>query len=167
MLLRRDNGLAPTTAVVLIAAIAVGLVHHIDHVLRVDHSGWPFRPDVNPFTFSLVAYPILFFALLGPRRLFWWRWAGLAIGTAFTMFAHTRIETPQMQYAMWAYNRSLEPELWDIRNLCGVQSGGLGWIAVIVAMALNVLLVVATIGMLVNGVRGQRDRDGLVGDDRG
>lgn len=149
----RDNGLAPATAVILTAAIVVGIGHHIDHVLRVDHSGWPFRTKVTPFTFSLVAYPILFFALLGPRRLFWWRWAGLAIGSAFTLFAHTRIETPQMQYAMWAYNRSLEPALWNIRNLCGVESGGLGWMAVVVSMVLNILLVVATIGMLVDGIR--------------
>lgn len=150
---RSDNGLAPATAITLTAAIVVGLAHHIDHVLRVDHSGWPFHGNVNPFTFSLIAYPILFFALLGPRRLFWWRWSGLAIGTAFTLFAHMRIETPQMQYAMWAYNRSLEPRLWNIRNLCGVESISLGWVAVIVAMVLNVLLVVATIGMLVDGIR--------------
>jgi hypothetical protein len=151
--LRADTGLAPRTAAVLLAAVVVGFAHHLDHVLRVDHSGWPFRPDVNPFTFSLVAYPILFFALLGPRRLFWWRWAGLAVGTAFTLFAHVLIETPRMQYAMWAYNRSLEPELWNIRNLCGVESSALGWAAVVVAMTLNVLLVVAMIGMAVDGTR--------------
>lgn len=152
-LFQRESGLAPTTAAVLVAAVVLGITHHIDHVLRVDHSGWPFRADVTPFTFSLVAYPILLFALVGPARLFWWRWAGLAVGTAFTLFAHTRIETPEMQYAMWAYNRSLEPQLWNIRNLCGVESGGLGRLAVVVGMALNVVLVVATVGMFANGLR--------------
>lgn len=112
---------------------------------------------MNPFTFSLVAYPILLFALFGSRRLFWSHWAGLAAGAAFTLFAHTRIETPQMQYAMWAYNCSLEPELSSIRNLCGVESGGLGWTAVIVGGLLNVTLVFATIGMLVDGVRMPRN----------
>lgn len=155
-LLHRDNGLATSTAAVLVAAFALGLTHHIDHILRVDHSGWPFRADVTPFTFSLAAYPILLFALFGARRMFWWRWAGVATGTGFTLFAHSRIETPQMQYAMWAYNRSLEPELWSIRNLCGVESGGLGWLAVIVGMLLNVLLVVATIGMFADGMRRRR-----------
>ncbi|VXC84113.1 hypothetical protein [Sphingomonas sp. AX6] len=58
----------------------LGILHHIDHVLRVDHSGWPFRDVVTPFTFSLLAYPILLFALLGPRRWFWARWALLAAG---------------------------------------------------------------------------------------
>ncbi|TRW14926.1 hypothetical protein [Glacieibacterium frigidum] len=147
------TGLAPLTARLLMATIAVGLLHHIDHVLRVDHSGWPFRPDVTPFTFSLIAYPILIFALLGPARLYWLRWTGLVLGTALTLYAHAQIETPQMQYAMWAFNQSLEPRLWDVRNLCGIQSEAIGWVAVIVAMTLNVLLVASTIGMLANGVR--------------
>jgi len=154
-LLHRKNGLRPVTALLLIVTMAVGLVHHIDHVLRVDHSGWPFRPDVNPFTYSLLAYPVLLFALLGPVRLFWWRWASLVIGTGFTLYAHTLIETPQMQYAMWAYDRSLEPQLWNIRNLCGVQSGTVGIIAMIVAMALNVLLVTTAIAMLADGLKRQ------------
>ena len=34
----------------LLLATTVALVHHIDHVLRVDHSGWPFLPEVTPFT---------------------------------------------------------------------------------------------------------------------
>ncbi|MBR0656513.1 hypothetical protein [Plastoroseomonas arctica] len=151
--LHTGSGIAATTAGLLIATIAVGSLHHIDHVLRVDHSGWPFRPDVNPFTYSLVAYPVLLFALLGPARYFWLRWVGLAVGTGFTLYAHTLIETPQMQYAMWAYNQSLEPELRDIRNLCGVQSTALGWAAMIVAMALNVLLVVSAVAMLIDGLK--------------
>jgi hypothetical protein len=152
-LLNRENGLSRTTAMLLLTTIAVGLAHHIDHILRVDHSGWPFRPDVTPFTYSLLAYPVLLFALLGPARLFWLRWGGLALGTAFTLYAHSQIETPQMQYAMWAYNRSLEPQLWDIRNLCGVQSGAMGVIAVAVAMTLNLLLVITTIAMVANRPR--------------
>ena len=155
------TGLAPITRRLLIAAIVFGTSHHIDHVLRVDHSGWPFLPQVTPFTFSLVAYPILFYALLGPARLLWLRWGLLAAGTGFTLFAHSRIESPQMQYAMWAYNRSLEPQLWQVRNLCGVESGPLGIAAVIVSMTLNVLLVTATIAMFANGLKARRagDRD--------
>lgn len=150
------TGLAPITRRLLIAAISIGILHHVDHVLRVDHSGWPFIPTLTPFTFSLAAYPILFFALLGPARFLWLRWALMAAGTGFTLFAHSRIESPQMQYAMWAYNRSLEPELWQVRNLCGVESGPLGIAAVIVSMTLNVLLVTATIAMLADGLRGRR-----------
>ena len=100
----RFNGLSKRSVIIIIALIVVGLAHHTDHVLRVDHSGWPFRHGVNPFTFSLLAYPILLFALLGPARLFWARWSILLIGMGFTLFAHTMIQTPGTQYAMWAFN---------------------------------------------------------------
>lgn len=147
------TGLGRTTRRLLAAATILGIAHHIDHVLREDHSGWPFWAAVTPFTFSLVAYPILFFALLGPARLFWARWTLLVAGTGFTIFAHSRIESPQMQYAMWAYNRSLEPHLWDVRNLCGVESGTLGVAAVLLSMALNVTLVIACVSMFADGRR--------------
>ena len=93
----RFGGLGGRSAVLIGLTIGAGLLHHIDHVLRVDHSGWPFRPEVNPFTFSLLAYLILLFALFGPRRLFWLRWVLLLLGVAFTIFAHTVLETPGMQ----------------------------------------------------------------------
>jgi len=152
----QKNDLGRATRLLLVAAILLGVTHHVDHVLRVDHSGWPFRPDVTPFTFSLAAYPILFFALFGPARSFWTRWVLLVVGTAFTIYAHGRIESPQMQYAMWAYNRSLEPHLWNVRNLCGVESVGLGIAAVIVSMALNIVLVTACVAMLSDGLKRRR-----------
>ena len=34
-------------------------VHHLDHVVRGNHSGWPFKPAVTPFTFSLLIYALL------------------------------------------------------------------------------------------------------------
>src|ERR671916_2655351 len=46
----------------LITATAVtifGLLHHVDHVVRRDHSGWPFQDEVSPFTFSLLIYALL------------------------------------------------------------------------------------------------------------
>lgn len=164
-LLDRDNGLGRTTAMLLLITVCLGFLHHTDHILRVDHSGWPFRPDINPFTYSLLVEPAILFALLGPGRFFWLRWVVLAVATGFTLFAHTFIETPQMQYAMWAYDQSLEPRYWNIHNLCGVQSGAIGWIAVILAMLVNVFLVTATIAMLVDGLkrRGQVER---LGDSR-
>jgi hypothetical protein len=89
------GGVSRRSAVLIGLTIGFGFLHHIDHVLRVDHSGWPFRPEVNPFTFSLLAYLILLFALFGPRRLFWLRWVLLLLGVAFTIFAHTVLETPR------------------------------------------------------------------------
>lgn len=34
-------------------------VHHLDHVVRGNHSGWPFEPAVTPFTFSLLIYALI------------------------------------------------------------------------------------------------------------
>jgi len=50
----RFGGLSGLSATILVAIMVVGIIHHTDHVLRFDHSGWPFRPEVNPFTFSLL-----------------------------------------------------------------------------------------------------------------
>jgi hypothetical protein len=152
----RFGGLSRRSAIIIVAVIIVGLIHHTDHVLRVDHSGWPFRPEVNPFTFSLLAYPILLFALLGPARLFWVRWLVLLVGAGFTLWAHIKIETPEMQYAIWAHNHSLEPQQPDTHNLLGVQSTALGLVAVGVSMTLNLLVVAAVLSMLWDGVRRPR-----------
>lgn len=149
----RTNGLSQRSYVLLLVTIGIGLLHHSDHVLRVDHSGWPFTANVTAFTFSLLAYPILLFALLGSARLFWMRWSLLATGLAFTLIAHTMIESPQMQYAMWAHNRSLEPQFADVRNLLGLQSAAMGSVAVVLSMTLNLLLVASTLTMLADGRR--------------
>src|SRR6516225_11522994 len=103
------GGVSRRSAVLIGLTIGFGFLHHIDHVLRVDHSGWPFRPEVNPFTFSLLAYLILLFALFGPRRLFWLRWVLLLLGVAFTIFAHTVLETPRCS-TRWAHNHSSDPQ---------------------------------------------------------
>jgi hypothetical protein len=36
-----------------------GILHHVDHVVRGNHSGWPFEKVVTPFTFSLLIYALL------------------------------------------------------------------------------------------------------------
>ena len=38
---------------------AFGIMHHVDHVVRGNHSGWPFEQAVTPFTFSLLIYALL------------------------------------------------------------------------------------------------------------
>lgn len=41
------------------AATFFSLLHHVDHVVRGSHSGWPFEAEVTPFTFSLVIYALI------------------------------------------------------------------------------------------------------------
>ena len=72
----------------LIAATAVtiiGLLHYIDHVVRDNHSGWPFQEEVSPFTFSLLIYALLVpgLYLTLRRRLL----AGYWLFTAVVLFA--------------------------------------------------------------------------------
>jgi hypothetical protein len=41
------------------SATVFGLLHHADHVIRGNHSGWPFQAEVTPFTFSLLIYTLI------------------------------------------------------------------------------------------------------------
>jgi hypothetical protein len=148
------HGISALTMRLLQIALAFTVLHHIDHVLRVDHSGWPFRADVSPFTFSLLAYPMILFALFGPARLFWLRWALLAIGTGFTLYAHSMVESPHMQYAMWAQDRSSDPHAAaGMHNMLNTQAPALGVAAMAVSMTLNLLAVAGTLSMLRDGFR--------------
>ena len=78
--------------------VALAVLHLADHALRGarvhshaldptwDHSGWPFKPDVTPYTFSLIAVAlILGIGLIGTyrRKL----WAGYWLGAAIVLGA--------------------------------------------------------------------------------
>lgn len=53
-------------ALILIALVlAVG--HHLDHIIRGNHVGWPLTAEVNAFTFSLIIYPLILTGLLLSR----------------------------------------------------------------------------------------------------
>ena len=148
--MRTPEPVSLRSRVILLTTVAVGFLHHTDHVLRADHSGWPFIPDVTPFTFSLLAYPILLFTLFGSSSRLGVRGGLLAVLTTFTIGAHTLIETPRMQYASWAFNRSIDPALGPIPNLLCTQSPELGVAAVVTSLLLNCLLLAATISVLID-----------------
>ncbi len=60
----RERDLGQTLVVVI---IPLGLLHHADHVGRADHSSWPFRSELGPFTFTLLIYPVLVLAFAAPK----------------------------------------------------------------------------------------------------
>ena len=68
-----------------------GVLHHVDHVIRGNHSGWPFREAVTPFTFSLLVYALLlpgiFMNLRGRVAAGWWVFTA-AVALALGVFAH-------------------------------------------------------------------------------
>jgi hypothetical protein len=41
------------------SAMVFSVLHHVDHVVRGNHSGWPFQAEVTPFTFSLLIYALI------------------------------------------------------------------------------------------------------------
>jgi len=41
----------------------LGLGHHLDHVVRGNHVGWPIIPEVTAFTYSLFIYPLILVGL--------------------------------------------------------------------------------------------------------
>src|ERR671916_2904627 len=68
-----------------------GVLHHMDHVVRGNHSGWPFKEAVTPFTFSLLVYALLlpgiFMNLWGRVAAGWWLFTA-AVALALVTFVH-------------------------------------------------------------------------------
>ncbi len=68
------------------AAVTIfGFLHHLDHIVRGNHSGWPFQEEVSPFTFSLLIYALLLpglYLTLRSRLM-----AGYWLFTAVVLFA--------------------------------------------------------------------------------
>ncbi|WP_440990668.1 hypothetical protein [Haloarchaeobius baliensis] len=56
---RLDDSLTPRAYLLFALATLLGLAHHVDHVVRGNHVGWPITPSVNPFTYSLAIYPLV------------------------------------------------------------------------------------------------------------
>jgi hypothetical protein len=97
----------------VLVAIPLGLLHHADHVGRADHNAWPFRPEVGPFTFTLLIYPVLLLVFLARGRHSV-RVTSLGLVSLFTLFAHTLIEPPQQIYVTWANNLSTPAPLYSV-----------------------------------------------------
>lgn len=137
-----------------VAALGVGLVHHADHVLRVEHSGWPFTGEVTPFTFSLAVYPVALIVLLLRSRP--WLRAGLAAGIFLvTQGAHVLVETPAHQYAAWADA--------DGTNLLGIASPALGLVAAGWSLLLSALLLATVAAFVGDALRGGDAPDAATG----
>jgi hypothetical protein len=100
-------------------ATVLGVLHHIDHVVRGNivishrlpagwnHSGWPFHDGLNPFTASLGVYVILLGGVaLTLRRRAWagyWLAAALVL-LAIIVFVHflgPQAETPRVIWSTY------------------------------------------------------------------
>ncbi len=140
----RDSPTRPFTAAeaALLAIIGLTLLHHTDHVLRVDHSGWPFKDEFSPFTISLVVYPIVLIVLWQRHRPWLRVWLIAAVLVA-TQATHVLVETPADQYGVWATNQSSVDDTVGDPNLLDIQSGALGFVAAGVSILLSLAMATA------------------------
>jgi hypothetical protein len=49
--------------ILTLLAMFMSAVHHVDHIVRGNHVGWPMTPEVNAFTFSLGIYLLILLGL--------------------------------------------------------------------------------------------------------
>ncbi len=81
-------------------AMIMSLGHHIDHIIRGNHVGWPLTAELNAFTYSLGIYPLILLGLylyasgrVGPG--FWAILSGSgALFVAWIHFAPAAVEPP-------------------------------------------------------------------------
>ena len=125
--------------------VVVAFLHHVDHVLRADNSGWPFTPDVTPFTVSLVVYPIFLADFLLLRRRPWVRVTLVAVLLGALQVAHMFFETPADQYGTWASGVSSVPHALGQSNLLEVSSPALGVVSVTVSALLSMAVALALV----------------------
>jgi hypothetical protein len=136
----------------LLVVVGLTLLHHLDHVLRADNSGWPFTPDATPFTISLLVYPIFVLDFLLLRSRPWVR-VGLVAGLFVALqVAHTVYEPPADQYGTWANGVSSVPHALGRPNLPGLASPVLGVLSVTVSSLLS-LAVLVTLVLLTREAR--------------
>ena len=133
----RPQGVSSRSMVLLGVATGLGLLHHVDHVLRVDHSGWPFLAEVTPFTYSLAIYPLLLVAFLARSRPLISALL-VALVLVAVLAAHVFTETPADQFGVWAYNASSEPYALGQPNLLGIESPVLGLLAAGLAISVSI-----------------------------
>lgn len=137
----------------MLLGAGLGVLHHIDHILRFDHSGWPFRDIVTPFTYSLLVYPLLAVAFFW-RSGSWTRFAIVLLIFLLTQSAHIFLETPGQQYCVWAYNASCTTgNAAGMPNLLGLHSPLMGIAAVMLSGALSVILIATCVSLFLDAHR--------------
>jgi hypothetical protein len=129
----------------LLGVVALAVLHHLDHVLRADNSGWPFTPDVTPFTISLLVYPIFALDFLLLRDRPWVRVGLIAVLFVTLQVTHAIVELPADQYGTWADGTSAVPHALGQPNLLDTASPVLGALSVTVSSLLSLTVLAALV----------------------
>ena len=129
----------------LLGVVALAFLHHLDHVLRADNSGWPFTSDVTPFTISLLVYPIFVLDFLLLRDRPWVRVGLVAVLFVALQVTHAIVEPPADQYGTWANRISSVPHALGQPNLLDTASPVLGACSVAVSSLLSLAVLAALV----------------------
>ena len=129
----------------LLGVVALAVLHHLDHMLRGDNSGWPFTPDVTPFTISLLVYPIFVLDFLLLRDRPWVRVALVAVLFVALQVTHALVEPPGDQYGTWANGTSAVPHALGQPNLLHVAPSVLGALSVAISSLLSLAVLAALV----------------------
>jgi hypothetical protein len=108
-----------------------GFMHHVDHVVRGNHSGWPFEQAITPFTVSLLIYALLLpgLYLTAKGRLMPRYWLFTAVvGLALVVWVHF---VPTGDY---------EAPIDDIYAVYGSPLAGLFALAVLVGLVTSLAI---------------------------
>jgi hypothetical protein len=132
----------------VVLSFVFGAGHHIDHVIRGNHVGWPVIPDINTFTFSLLVYPFLGLGLY----LGWRERAGVRYWTVF--FLATSVLVVQQHFGPYPN----EPPSHVIgpyeSRLLGLVA--FGWLVVFTLLIVAVLLYSAVVWYRRRGSHSER-----------
>lgn len=102
-----NNSLTRLFVVFVLIPTLLGAIHHLDHVIRGNHIGWPLVPEINAFTYSLAIYPLLAVSLYltVTERVDARYWGGFfAFSAAMLAYLHLSpwaVEPPQD--VIWPY----------------------------------------------------------------
>lgn len=91
------HGFDRRTFRLVVLSTALGLGHHIDHVVRGNHVGWPVSPEINEFTYGLLLYPMIVIGLYltAADRVGAGYWAAVGvIGFVLLAWVHLTVEPP-------------------------------------------------------------------------
>ena len=139
-----ETSLTRAFYVFVLVPTLLGAAHHVDHVIRGNHVGWPLTPEVNPFTYSLAIYPLLAVSvyLTATRRVEARYWAGFfAFSAGMLAFFHV---------SPWA----VEPPR-DV--IVPYESAVLGYAAFAILLALIASVVLGSAYAAVLWMRSERD----------
>lgn len=151
----------------LASLLLFGSLHHIDHLVRGNHVGWPAVSEVNPFTYSLMAYPLLAVGLAAMTRGRVWAGYWLAYGLMALLLVGTTHFIPPfiaepvrdiyMPYlrpeAVGLYDAAPQPHLTWFVETVGPYTG---YLLAVLAVVVLVSMVFSAVMLMLVSIRVRR-----------